>query len=168
MGDFTQSTDAMVWAEAFQEHKARNQWSIDDIDEGLMVGWFANAMERMSDTLKSEVARLHSEAHERDSEIIGWRNAAELRESEVARLEGEKELLRDISECPPDCDMYSWLKLLASAQESAVENLAEVARLERAIRRWSAPTGAHRDCTCRLCEELRAVLEPHPAARKDE
>ena len=61
MGDFTQSTDAMVWAEAFQEHKARNQWSIDDIDEGLMVGWFANAMETMSATLKSEVARLEEE-----------------------------------------------------------------------------------------------------------
>ena len=116
--------------------------------------------------LQDENARLHSEGHERDSEIIGWRNTVELRESEVARLEGEKELLRDISECPPDCDMYSWLKLLASAQESAVENLAKVARLERAIRRWSAPTGAHRDCTCRLCEDLRAVLEPPPRREK--
>jgi len=42
----------------------------------------------------------------------------------------------------------------------------EVARLELAIRRWSAPTGAHRDCTCRLCEELRAVLEPPPRSEK--
>ena len=53
-----------------------------------------------------------------------------------------------------------------SEQHDRLES--EVARLELAIRRWSAPTGAHRNCTCRLCEDLRAVLDSHPVARKDE
>ena len=43
MTDFdTTSTDAMHWAEAFVEHKERNDWTLEDIDEGLMVAWFAN------------------------------------------------------------------------------------------------------------------------------
>ena len=37
--------DAMVWAEAFEEHKKRNAWTLEDIDEGLMLCWFANAMQ---------------------------------------------------------------------------------------------------------------------------
>jgi len=42
--EFTQTNDAMKWAEAFVEHKNRNKWSLRDIDEGLMVAWFAGSM----------------------------------------------------------------------------------------------------------------------------
>lgn len=37
--------DAMKWAEAFCQIKKARGWTLDEIDEGLMVGWFANAIE---------------------------------------------------------------------------------------------------------------------------
>lgn len=37
--------DASKWAEAFCRIKERQGWSADDIDEGLMICWFANAIE---------------------------------------------------------------------------------------------------------------------------
>jgi hypothetical protein len=42
--ELLQTNDVKVWAEAFVEHKERNEWTIDDIDDGLMLSWFANAM----------------------------------------------------------------------------------------------------------------------------
>jgi hypothetical protein len=50
------TVDAMEWAESFVAHKIANKWTIDDIDEGLMVGWFANfwaIMERGTDAPNS-------------------------------------------------------------------------------------------------------------------
>jgi hypothetical protein len=41
--------DAYRWAEAFCEIKRKRGWTIADIDEGLMVVWFANAIENSSD-----------------------------------------------------------------------------------------------------------------------
>jgi hypothetical protein len=41
--------DASKWAEAFCQIKQRQGWSADDIDEGLMACWFANAIEHSSD-----------------------------------------------------------------------------------------------------------------------
>ncbi len=49
------STDAMHWAEQFCETKLRNNWSIDDIDEGLMVGWFANYWAAVHDPLSTRI-----------------------------------------------------------------------------------------------------------------
>jgi len=43
------TTDATIWATAFVEHLKRNRWKIEDIDEGLMIGWFANAIMAMHD-----------------------------------------------------------------------------------------------------------------------
>jgi len=37
--------DAMKWAIAFCQHMRKNRWTATDIDEGLMVAWFANAIE---------------------------------------------------------------------------------------------------------------------------
>lgn len=39
-----QSMDAEVWAKKFIEYKKRNRWTHSDIDESLMIGWFANAI----------------------------------------------------------------------------------------------------------------------------
>ena len=39
-----ETNDAMVCAKEFVECKKKNKWTLDDIDEALMVGWFANAM----------------------------------------------------------------------------------------------------------------------------
>ena len=41
--------DAQAWAEFFVKTKEENNWEIKDIDEGLMIGWFANAMMAMND-----------------------------------------------------------------------------------------------------------------------
>ena len=46
--------DAVKWAEAFEEHKQRNGWTVDDIDEGLMLAWFANAIMAGYDKAKNE------------------------------------------------------------------------------------------------------------------
>lgn len=41
--------DARAWARFFIETKEQNDWGIDDVDEEMMIGWFANAMEAMRD-----------------------------------------------------------------------------------------------------------------------
>lgn len=38
------SPDAMVWAEKFVEMHKGKEIGSEDVDAGLMVGWFANAM----------------------------------------------------------------------------------------------------------------------------
>ena len=63
----------------------------------------------------------------------------------------------DLVSCRPvlKADRSTWeLYQYAKSKE------AEVARMEIAIRRWTAPTGVHRSCSCFLCEELRALVEP--------
>lgn len=41
--------DAQAWAKLFMESKAKNNWTMEQIDESLMIGWFANAMMAMHD-----------------------------------------------------------------------------------------------------------------------
>jgi len=41
--------DASDWAKFFMECKERNEWTLEQIDEGLMISWFANAMMAMHD-----------------------------------------------------------------------------------------------------------------------
>lgn len=41
--------DASKWAAAFCQIKKAQGWSADDIDEGLMISWFANAIEHSGD-----------------------------------------------------------------------------------------------------------------------
>ena len=36
--------DAQAWAKFFIQTKEKASWQIEDIDESLMLGWFANAM----------------------------------------------------------------------------------------------------------------------------
>jgi hypothetical protein len=42
--ELLQTNDAQVWAQEFMACKAKNGWSLEHIDEGLMIAWFANAM----------------------------------------------------------------------------------------------------------------------------
>jgi hypothetical protein len=39
-----ETVDALVWAETFVKYKKDCGWDLDDIDEELMLGWFANCM----------------------------------------------------------------------------------------------------------------------------
>jgi len=51
LGSFRESTNASIWAKAFVEHKNKNNWSLEDIDEDLMICWFSNAMIAMHDSI---------------------------------------------------------------------------------------------------------------------
>ena len=42
--ELLETNDAMIWAKEFVKCKKKNVWTLKDIDEALMVGWFANAM----------------------------------------------------------------------------------------------------------------------------
>jgi len=56
MNDYDKSIhsnpDAQAWAKFFIDTLAEQSWRIEDIDEGLMTGWFANAMMAMHDHVK--------------------------------------------------------------------------------------------------------------------
>jgi len=47
--DIHSNPEAQIWAKYFMEIKEKNNLSIEDIDEELMLGWFANAMMAMHD-----------------------------------------------------------------------------------------------------------------------
>jgi hypothetical protein len=66
--------DAQAWARFFINTVADQSWRIEDIDEGLMTGWFANAMMAMHDHVKREWVGLTDDevAHIADSE---WEEA---------------------------------------------------------------------------------------------
>lgn len=38
------TTDAEIWAKEFVRIKDENNWTLEDIDEGLMISWFSNAI----------------------------------------------------------------------------------------------------------------------------
>lgn len=42
--DLLRTNDAALWAEEFIRVKHEQNWTLDDIDFALMVGWIANAM----------------------------------------------------------------------------------------------------------------------------
>jgi hypothetical protein len=46
--------DAQAWAKYFIHKKEEKNWRIEDIDEPLMLAWFANAMMAMHDHLESQ------------------------------------------------------------------------------------------------------------------
>ena len=58
MSDYDKSIhsnpDAQAWAKFFIDTLAEQSWRIEDIDESLMTGWFANAMMAMHDHVKRE------------------------------------------------------------------------------------------------------------------
>ena len=58
MSDYDKSIhhnpDAMAWAKFFIATKEDQSWSLEDIDEELMLTWFANAMMAMHDHIKSK------------------------------------------------------------------------------------------------------------------
>ena len=49
-----ETADAAVWAKEFVRIKRETGWTIDDIDESLMIAWFANAMCAQMDSTNRE------------------------------------------------------------------------------------------------------------------
>lgn len=71
--------DAQAWAKFFIQTKKEASWQIEDIDESLMLGWFANAMMAMHDHIKSQrtwVGLTDEEFHDLQIENIDdpWAN----------------------------------------------------------------------------------------------
>jgi len=52
------STDAMHWAKAFIATMHKEMWNPNDIDEGLMVGWFSNYWAAVHDPLHKQIKEL--------------------------------------------------------------------------------------------------------------
>jgi hypothetical protein len=46
---------AQAWAKFFIQTKEKASWRLEDIDEALMLGWFANAMMAMHDSQRTWV-----------------------------------------------------------------------------------------------------------------
>jgi hypothetical protein len=68
----TQERDAQKWAQSFIETKKEKDWSLDYIDEELMIGWFANAMMAMYDsTFSNEVKVLDAKISKLKSLVLG-------------------------------------------------------------------------------------------------
>jgi hypothetical protein len=76
MNDYDKSIhsnpDAQAWARFFIDTMAEQSWRIEDIDEGLMTGWFANAMMAMHDHVKREWVGLTDDDYEELLETKDW------------------------------------------------------------------------------------------------
>lgn len=48
-----QSTDAYRWARSFMSRIEQGYFAKEDIDEGLMISWFANAIEIAKDSMRN-------------------------------------------------------------------------------------------------------------------
>lgn len=78
--------NAAAWAKEFMKTKHERKLSISDIDEGLMLAWFANAMMAMHDHLVSQ--------HEKQKEWNGLGIPPEGIECEVSNCGGNYEWCR--------------------------------------------------------------------------
>jgi hypothetical protein len=65
-----ETTDASVWAAEFMRTKKEQGWTLEEIDEDLMLGWFANAMCAQMDKDRAELERMR-EAREQIEKTIG-------------------------------------------------------------------------------------------------
>ena len=89
----TGNINAMAWAEAFAEYKRVYEWSLDDIDAELMVGWFANYWATVNDPLQAKVEGLTAaltKIRDHKSPHLGLRdNARRYIAEQALKQEGE-------------------------------------------------------------------------------
>jgi hypothetical protein len=109
------NVDAMHWAEQFCQHRIDNGWTMEDIDEGLMVGWFANYRFCVQDPLTDRIEKLEKEKEalrEAPLLVFGWLYAyccnaldegIDIRHVEVPEIHAEYK--RDVLEKGDDNEM---------------------------------------------------------------
>ena len=145
-----QNPDAKVWAGFFMQTMKEKSWSLDDIDEEIMFGWFANAMMAMHDhvynhklaehdadligNLKEQICELKEEVKNLHRQL-GLKYKAPIGVVGYARKEELEECLNDHSshfylgldhpDCWEDDAHYEWLVPLC-AVNTMVEHDAEV------------------------------------------
>jgi len=106
--------DGKQWAEYFVQTLEDNGWTIEDIDESLMLGWFANAQMGMHDRITAERDRLRVQVRELEgccgeyeNQIKALDHANEDYHYEVAdlltQLTTAKEAMGDCLELTDDC-----------------------------------------------------------------
>lgn len=76
--------DAQAWAKFFIDTIAEQSLRIEDIDEALMIGWFANAMMAMHDHTKRAVSETHKWVG------LNWDDLPEIYVGDIAFLHGAK------------------------------------------------------------------------------
>ncbi len=90
MSDYDKSIhsnpDAQAWARFFIDTLAEQSWRIEDIDEGLMTGWFANALMAMHDHVKREWVGLTDEEIVAELPVTTSRPATSFARSIEAKL----------------------------------------------------------------------------------
>jgi hypothetical protein len=76
MSDYDKSIhsnpDAQAWAKFFMATVKEKEWRIEDIDEGLMTGWFANAMMAMHDHVKRDRLAQPKQNDEKGRPMTYW------------------------------------------------------------------------------------------------
>ena len=98
------SVDARHWAEQFVKHAKENAWAIEDIDEGLMIGWFSNYRCAIEDNRDATIKALTDK-----NEILkAWLDEADASEEvyrdRIAELEAEYKALREAAKhCMKGC-----------------------------------------------------------------
>lgn len=55
--ELLQTNDAMLWAKEFVRMKEAKNWTLGDMEEGLMVCWFANAMAAQEFSMRSNTTK---------------------------------------------------------------------------------------------------------------
>lgn len=48
----SQSTDGLRWAKSFINTAKKNNWTLEDINESLMLSWFTNAVATAKDSMR--------------------------------------------------------------------------------------------------------------------
>jgi hypothetical protein len=99
MSDFDRSsTDAMVWATEFCKTAKENNWTMESIDEGLMVGWFANYWAAVHDPLHARISELEDAWNDKEKERIEARTR-------------QTEMFEQLTAVQKDAERYRWLRM---------------------------------------------------------
>ena len=64
-----ETRDGLWWAEYFMATMKENNWTIEDIDVDLMLGWFANAQMWMHDFICEERDTLRQQVKELEHQV---------------------------------------------------------------------------------------------------
>ena len=113
--------DASKWAEAFCRIKEARGWSAADINEGLMIGWFANVIEHSQQVRGAAQAPLRQPTEDMLNAARDWSIA------KYGRGIGN------------DAAIGVWQAMLAACGGAAQEATVEALRLEFDFRANTSP-----------------------------
>jgi predicted amino acid-binding ACT domain protein len=89
--------DAVAWAEFFMQTLKESNWTIEDINESLMHGWFANSMMAMHDHLKIQV-------EEKDKRIAELEDKIKVIPALRSRIEKQQGIIHALEDTLSKCE----------------------------------------------------------------